>query len=264
MNDPNKYQPAPARTDSYDWNEFSSAVPAAGAVSARTLSAEQAAMMPPAAVSHPPSTRRVQFYEARVVGVVAPISSMSQQERDELWYTPCALDNFKTQVRSMCRKLRQCPKQQQLQQEQQQQEEEKPSSPTTSNRGLEQRVCPKRQRNKQLALRCVLKAQMRSSCPDFLATISSKCTSWARQLAENEGSRDYAEAYAAEHNNKNNSNHTDRNVASVVEEKRVCKMKQKSCPILSKLKLCPAKRTCDRRECGKMEEDQRHVRRKEF
>jgi hypothetical protein len=225
MNDP-RYHTEISTTNSYDWNAFSSAVPDAAAVASRPTEAPIHQIQP--------STRRVQFHEARIVGVVAPISSMSQQQRDELWYTPSALDNFKTQVRSMCRKLRHAPHS----------EEQHSTAQTSSSRGLEHRVCPKRQRNKQLALRCVLKAQMRSSCPDFLATISSKCTSWARQLAQNEGSRDFAEAYAADNGNSDN-------VASLVNDRQA---KKNPCPLLSKLNLCPAKRARDKRE-----EEQMHV-----
>jgi len=151
--------------------------------------------------------RHVQFHEARVVGTVLPCSHMSQAEKEEIWYSNSSLDKFKNQVRSMCRKLRECP------QTEAAALATTPEAPpeivsaaatdatgddSSSSRGLEHRVCRKRLRNKQLALRCVLKAQMRSSCPDFIANISSKCTFWAKEIARNEGSRDYVAAYAAE------------------------------------------------------------------
>jgi len=63
------------------------------------------------------------------------------------------------------------------------------------SRGLEHRVCVNRQRHKYLAIRCTLKAQMQSRCPDFIARISSKCTQWSRDLAIAEGERDFCEAY---------------------------------------------------------------------
>jgi len=146
-----------------------------------------------------PSCRHVQFHEARIVGTVMPCSHMSQQEKEEIWYSNSSLDKFKNQVRSMCRKLRECP-----------QKEAKAMATTpdipadamsaasdeSNPRGLEHRVCRKRLRNKQIALRCVLKAQMRSSCPDFIANISSKCTFWAKEIARDEGSRDFAAAYS--------------------------------------------------------------------
>ena len=65
----------------------------------------------------------------------------------------------------------------------------------TNTRGLEHRVCLTRQRNKHLAIRCTLKAQMRSKCPDFIARISGKCTQWAKDLARAEANRDYCEVY---------------------------------------------------------------------
>eukprot|EP00980_Cylindrotheca_fusiformis_P022477 scaffold9345_cov120-Cylindrotheca_fusiformis.AAC.6 len=350
MDDPGNYNQAlrtsnvatATSTGSYDWNEFSSAVPAAGTVAARLPYAvpgmypsavpgvyPSASMAAPVA---PSNTRRVQFHEARVVGVVAPISSLSQQEKDNLWYTPSALDNFKCQVRSMCRKLRHATQGQHQQQQQQQQQHHQhqlyqptldatyvtTSTIPSSSRGLEHRVCPKRQRNKQLALRCVLKAQKRSSCPDFLANVSSNCTFWARQLAEDEGSKDFQEAYSAEDNKEmfgGGINTAPIEKAAPATTKK-CILKQRVCPILSKLKakkqkaaneirgsdnisagnndimlertvppieeestsspskmcilskltLCPAKRrACESRGSDIVEDDdQRHVRRKEF
>ena len=108
--------------------------------------------------SAPPSScRHVQFHEARIVGTVTPCSGMSQEEKEEIWYSNSALDKFKNQVRSMCRKMRECP------QTEAAALATTPDIPLDANtcdesnpRGLEHRVCRKRLRNKQLALRCVL------------------------------------------------------------------------------------------------------------
>jgi hypothetical protein len=121
--------------------------------------------------------RRVAFRDFCNVSFITAGSSMSQEERNEVWYHPSDLDDFKCQVRTLCRKLRDAP-------------ESKESS-----RGLEHRVCLERQRNKHLAIRCILKAQRRSTCPEFVAMVSRKCTAWAKEVALVEASRDFCEAY---------------------------------------------------------------------
>jgi hypothetical protein len=125
----------------------------------------------------PASRRRVNFKDARIVGFVTLGSSMTQEERNNVWYQSTDLDDFKTQARSLCRRLRE-------------EDEEH-----TEKRGLEHRVCLDRQRNKCLALRCTLKAQSRSSCPEFIARISTKCTAWAKEVALAEATRDFCEVY---------------------------------------------------------------------
>jgi len=207
--------------------------------------------------------RHVQFYEARVVGTVMPCSQMSKDEREAIWYNNSTLDKFKCQVRSMCRKLRECPKA--APQQQQQQQSDTPRQTTTSDsssRGLEHRVCRKRLRNKQLALRCVLKAQMRSSCPDFIANVSSKCTFWAKEIARDEGSRDFVAAYAQE--DELNASVASMDISTSGDSTTTAstfttKKSKKKCPIMSR--LCPAKRECSDR-CDDSESSARQVRRK--
>ena len=123
---------------------------------------------------------RVHFdTEVRIAAVVSSASCMTEKEKEELWYSTESLDAFKTEVRLLCRKLRDAPAE----------------DDSENSRGLEHRICLIRQRNKQLALRCVLKAQMKSSCPDFLAGISLKCTAWASEQARKEATQDYCDAY---------------------------------------------------------------------
>ena len=113
-----------------------------------------------------------------IVPITDPASCISDRERKELWYSDQSLDAFKTEVRLLCRRLRVAPDE------------------TESSRGLEHRICLIRQRKKQLALRCVLKAQSKSSCPLFLAAISLKCTEGAKRTALLEASKDFCEAYS--------------------------------------------------------------------
>lgn len=202
---------------------------------------------------HASNQKHVQFRDARVVSFIKPGSSMSIEERNELWYPNSDLDGFKIEARTLCRKLREPPMgvpgaaaataaaagmeapctmnfQENCASKRNStlQFQTKPPTPHNScpyageliisedknqndndddddeqhdeehngeTRGLEHRVCINRQRHKHLAIRCTLKAQSRSRCPEFIARISSQCSQWARDLAIKEANRDYCEAY---------------------------------------------------------------------
>ena len=63
-----------------------------------------------------------------------------------------------------------------------------------ATRGLEARFCRERNRRKYLATKCVVRAQSKLT-PDRLATLSSRCSKWAVDLAHTEAVRDYQRAY---------------------------------------------------------------------
>jgi hypothetical protein len=127
----------------------------------------------------------VQFFEARVVGTVTPHSCLSEEVRNQIWYQSQELDCFRKEARNLCRDIRD----QKTDQSANSQEE------SVSSRGLEQRVCKKRQRSKAVAVRCIIKAQNRNRDPEFIAMVSGKCTVWAREIAAIEASRDYCAVY---------------------------------------------------------------------
>lgn len=133
--------------------------------------------------------RRVRFLDARVVGIVAPRSSISMEEYQSVWYPIHELDGFKTEIRSLCRKIR----------DDRQQQYANGNTATNSSevltRGLEQRICKNRQRNKALAIWGTLKAQQRNNDPEFIAMIARKCNVLATELAITEATRDYCEVY---------------------------------------------------------------------
>jgi hypothetical protein len=130
--------------------------------------------------------RRVQFSEARIVGTVVNRLDLSQEQADQIWYPSSDLELFKVEARILCRRLR---------------EEQEESNENASNvqvpipRGLEQRVCGQRQRRRYLALRCVLKAQQKCPCSDFMGRVARKCTQWATDIAHLEGQHDYCDVY---------------------------------------------------------------------
>jgi hypothetical protein len=177
--------------------------------------------------------KHVHFQGAEVVSLIKAGSEMTPAERRELWYSAEDLDGYKTQARTISRKLRQPDEAETLigsansnklgstdtisgsfhphsfesiptQREGEEDDQDKKPAAVDcplevtcdgESRGLEHRVCLNRQRHKYLAIRCTLKAQMQSRCPDFIARISSKCTEWAKEIAVAEADRDFCEAY---------------------------------------------------------------------
>jgi hypothetical protein len=129
--------------------------------------------------------RRVQFFEARIVGMITPHSCLTDEERSQIWYQQQELDEFKNEARSLCRDMR----------DQKTRIADNSQVDDVTGRGLEHRVCIKRQRNKALAVRCILKTQDRNKDPSFIAMISEKCTLWAKEVAVAEASRDYCRVY---------------------------------------------------------------------
>jgi hypothetical protein len=135
--------------------------------------------------------RRVSFSEREVVDTMSQ-SSVFQLEDDQssTWYLPQELQVFKTQVRLSTQEIRNKGI-----------SSGNNATATIYNtldyptRGLEQRICKNRQRNKALAIWGTLKAQQRNNDPEFIAMIARKCSHSATQLAYMEAARDYCEIY---------------------------------------------------------------------
>lgn len=136
--------------------------------------------------------RRVSFLADEVVSSHSQSSAIviEEQEQSSTWYLPHELEHFKTEVRLASQAIR---------------EEERLSGNTATPsiyhtlerpmRGLEQRICKNRQKNKALAIWGTLKAQQRNNDPEFIAMIARKCSHTAKQLAFMEAARDYCEVY---------------------------------------------------------------------
>mmetsp|Transcript_21019 Transcript_21019/g.29671 ORF Transcript_21019/g.29671 Transcript_21019/m.29671 type:complete len:208 (-) Transcript_21019:82-705(-) len=124
-------------------------------------------------------SRRVQFLDVRVVGTVTPSSSMTSDERNDVWYQQSDLDTFKSSARDLSRQLRSNPDQ----------------MLSNETRGLEHRISLERQKHKFLTTRAILKAQERYQSTEQLAMIASKCSSWAKQVALVTGTKDFCSAY---------------------------------------------------------------------
>lgn len=135
-------------------------------------------------------TRRVRFSHARVVGTVVDRSVIPVEHHRDIWYLASELEEFKNEIRPVCQQIR----------------DNGFSNGNAaayalyntadfSTRGLEQRMCKNRQRNKALAVWGTLKAQQRNNNPEFIAMIARKCSYTAAQLAYMEAARDYCEIY---------------------------------------------------------------------
>jgi len=135
--------------------------------------------------------RRVSFSNIDdVFRIESRCSFIPVEDHHNTWYRAHELDFFKFTVRSACQEIR---------------DNGLPSSntaaPTMYNtarfptRGLEQRICKNRQRNKALSIWGTLKAQQRSKDPEFIAMIARRCSFTASQLAYMEAARDFCEIY---------------------------------------------------------------------
>jgi hypothetical protein len=141
------------------------------------------------------TNRRVVFSEsACIIPSTSPLDYLSCAEQSALWYHVTDLEQFRTEVRDLCRQMRVSP-------------EPVLSSTGTSTyslgahfhtRGLEQRACLERQRRKYLSARFILRAQSKVESEDHLALIAHKCTAWATVLAREEAARDVIRAYGPE------------------------------------------------------------------
>lgn len=130
------------------------------------------------------NTRQVRFTHAEVVGTITDRSAIPIEDRQNIWYFAYELEYFKNEVRMACQNI-----------------SGNSAASTIYNstdftiRGLEQRMCKNRQRNKALSIWGTLKAQQRNRDPDFIAMIARKCSFTAAQLAYMEAARDYCEIY---------------------------------------------------------------------
>lgn len=139
---------------------------------------------------------RVEFIGAQVVATVTSRCRLSFEEHHNTWYQVQELNCFKAEIRTVCNRIRN---------EQHSRDIAETSSTTKSEssdnivtRGLEQRICKNRQRNKTLAIWGILKAQERNKHPEFIAKIARKCSFTAKELAIAEAARDFCEVYSPE------------------------------------------------------------------
>lgn len=139
-------------------------------------------------VDTPEPNRKVGFDDnVKIIPSVSPLDIIDSSRLSDLWYDVYELDEFRTEVRELCRSLRtHCT----------QGPEAKVCTFTQSyeTRGTESRSCLERQRRKYLTMKCVVRGQ-HGLDEERLAQLSLRCTKWAAELAVEEASRDFAHAY---------------------------------------------------------------------
>ena len=128
------------------------------------------------------SRRRVTFHERRTEWSIESISSMSEADRNLLWYSEEDVETCRGEVREMIEKLK----------------EGRGLIQEADIRGLELRLSPNRQRRKYMIVHAILRAQRRYADPNKLSNIARKCTVWSKTVAAIVAQRDYCSLYHPE------------------------------------------------------------------
>lgn len=107
----------------------------------------------------------------------APHKELTAEMIDDLWYTEDEITEIKNNVRSLV-----------IRNSQHKVNDEEEMA------GLE-KYNPQRSEYKKAALYHILRAQSKSRDPEFLRSVSSRSTAWARTVAADQGFHDYCEIY---------------------------------------------------------------------
>lgn len=133
-------------------------------------------------------SRKVGFAEhVDIIPSISPLDMIDPSQMRDIWYDVFELEDFRTEVRELCRAMRtHCT----------QGPDAKVCSFAQSyhTRGLEQRSCLERQRRRYLTMKCVVRGQ-HGLDDERLAELSFRCTKWAAELAKEEAARDFVHAY---------------------------------------------------------------------
>lgn len=138
----------------------------------------QQLLLQPSAVTT--ATGRVQFHDSRSEVRIASLACLSDELRNDIWYSPSDIDGMRSEVRDLCRFLRVNPQ----------------ACAEEHTRGLELRISLERQCRKQLTVQGVVEAQRRCQDPTYLASLSQRCSMVPRDLALQQGRQDYSNIYA--------------------------------------------------------------------
>ena len=122
---------------------------------------------------------RVSFNRFASTTPVLSLKTLPWHIQDEIWYRTSDVEEFRSNARDLCRQLRQ------------------DSNVTTEDsvRGLEYRTSADRQTRKDLTIKCVLKAQTKTSSARTLAYVYHKCNAWTVDAAKVAAASDYSAAY---------------------------------------------------------------------
>lgn len=141
-------------------------------------------------ISRGSSRKQVSFDAYVEIELIEPISEMTEEEKHDIWYHRCELEDFKYQARKLCKTEFKSKSSKGGQQQQQQQQE--------STRGLEcyfpQRMRDARRTNDQV-LGAYLFSSGNNSEEQLLGQMAEQCNAEARHLALAMGVQDFYEAY---------------------------------------------------------------------
>jgi hypothetical protein len=119
------------------------------------------------------SSKRVSFDEYVEIELIEPVYEMTEEEKCDVWYHRCELDDFKCQARKLCKTK---------------------SKGLESTRGLE---CyfPQRMRGVRRTNDQVLRAYLFSGNSEQVGQMAEQCNAEARHLALAVGIQDFYETY---------------------------------------------------------------------
>ena len=123
---------------------------------------------------------RVSFHDTRMEVRIASLACLSDELRNDIWYSPSDIEGMRSEARDLCRFLRVNPQ----------------ACPEEHTRGLELRISLERQCRKQLTVQGVVEAQRRCTDPAYLACLAQRCSIVPRDLALAQGQRDYSNVYS--------------------------------------------------------------------
>jgi len=138
----------------------------------------QPLLQPLQAISN--SNGRVSFHDKRMEVRIASLACLSDELRNDIWYSPSDIEGMRSEARDLCRFLRVNPE----------------ACPEEHTRGLELRISLERQCRKQMMVQGVVEAQRSCDDPCSLASLAQRCSIVPRDLALAQGQRDYSTAYS--------------------------------------------------------------------
>ncbi|CAB9519003.1 expressed unknown protein [Seminavis robusta] len=136
-----------------------------------------------------PPNNKVSFHDMRMEVRVVSLACLSEEMRNDIWYSQSDIETMRTEARDLCRFVRVNPL----------------AYPAEHTRGLELRISLERQCRKQMTVQGVVEAQRRCADPDALACLAQRCSMVPKEMALAQAQRDYCTAYSSSSSSSNNN-----------------------------------------------------------
>jgi hypothetical protein len=127
------------------------------------------------------ASNKVSFHDLRMEVRVVSLACLSEEMRNDIWYSQADIESMRSEARDLCRFVRVNPQ----------------VYPPEHTRGLELRISLERQCRKQLTVQGVVEAQRRCADPCMLASLAQRCSMVPRELALAQAQHDFCTVYAA-------------------------------------------------------------------